>query len=191
MAANSQENLTDEELLKSACAGNEAAFMEIYRRHRESVARSIYRVLHNSDQIEDITQEVFLSLIKNADRYDASRASLRSYLIAAARNLALYHLRKYRKEIYFDNLPEDKHSVSEKGQLDELLDEEISNELGKVVDNLPPIYRNTIMLYFQGSKIADIAEQQQENVATVKTRLLRAREQIYKHLAPYFSIFDK
>ena len=86
--------MTDERLLKRASRGDEAAFLLLYERHRDAVYRFAYRMLGRAALAEDVTHDCFLSLIKQPARFDPSRAvRLRTYLYAAARNLAMKHFR--------------------------------------------------------------------------------------------------
>ena len=86
--------MTDEELLTEASRGDEAAFVELYRRHRDAVFRFAYRVLGSIEPAEDIAHDCFLSLIQQPHRFDPARGSLRTYLFGAARNLAMKHFRR-------------------------------------------------------------------------------------------------
>ena len=92
-------SMTDEQLLKRASRGDEAAFLLLYERHREAVFRFAYRMLGDSAQAEDITQECFLSLVRRPDSFDETRAKLRTYLLGATRNLSLKSLRRKGRKV--------------------------------------------------------------------------------------------
>jgi len=80
---------TDERLLEKAAHGETAAFQVLYERYRDPIFRFAYRLLGSVEAAEDVTHDCFLSLIKEPGRFDSSRASLRTYIYAAARNLAV------------------------------------------------------------------------------------------------------
>jgi RNA polymerase sigma-70 factor (ECF subfamily) len=82
--------ITDEGLLKRMIAGDEGAFTLIYRRRHPSIYRFALRMSGNRAIAEDVTQEVFVALIKDAKRFDASRGSFAAFLFGIARN----HLHK-------------------------------------------------------------------------------------------------
>jgi len=88
--------MTDERLLEQAASGDETAFAVIYERHRGLVFRFAYRLSQSREMAEEITHDCFLSLIKEPRRFKTreQRASLRTYLCAAARNLAFKRLRR-------------------------------------------------------------------------------------------------
>ena len=81
---------SDSELLLRSEAGSEAAFLELYRRHQGAVYRFALMMSGSASAAEDVTQEVFVVLMRGRTRFDASRGSLRSFLIGVARN----HVRK-------------------------------------------------------------------------------------------------
>ena len=82
--------LTDEALLEKMVAGNEEAFTLIYRRRHPSVYRFALRMSGNRAIAEDVTQEVFVALIRDVKRFDPARGSFAAFLFGIARN----HLHK-------------------------------------------------------------------------------------------------
>ena len=90
------------ELLLKAARGDEAAFLLLYERHRTPVFRFACRMLGSAQLAEDVTQECFLSILRRPEAFRAERASLRTYLCAIARHLALKQLRKRGQETVVD-----------------------------------------------------------------------------------------
>ncbi len=90
-------------LLRAARAGDEAAFVILFRIHRDPVYRFAYRLPGSAEGAEDVTQECFLGLLGSLRRYDSARASLRTYLLASVRNLALKQLRRRRPEVAIED----------------------------------------------------------------------------------------
>jgi RNA polymerase sigma-70 factor, ECF subfamily len=82
--------LTDDGLLRRMMAGDEDAFTLLYRRRHPSIFRFALHMSGNVAVAEDVTQEVFMTLIRDARRFDPSRGSLGGFLLGVARN----HLRK-------------------------------------------------------------------------------------------------
>jgi RNA polymerase sigma-70 factor, ECF subfamily len=82
--------LTDEALLERMTAGDEEAFTLLYRRRHPSVYRFVLRMSGNRAIAEDVTQEVFLALIRDSRRFDPARGSFAAFLFGIARN----HLHK-------------------------------------------------------------------------------------------------
>jgi RNA polymerase sigma-70 factor (ECF subfamily) len=141
--------MTDERLLEQAASGDETAFASLYERHRSLVFRFAYRLTQSKESAEEITHDCFLSLIKEPRRFKADRgkASLRTYLCAAARNLAFKRLRRAGVETTIDAPPEQLAATEEQEPLRLLLDAEISDAVRKAVGELPPLQREALILF--------------------------------------------
>jgi RNA polymerase sigma-70 factor (ECF subfamily) len=175
---------TDELLLERAGAGDQAAFIELYERHRAAVFRFSYRLSGSVEGAEDITHDCFLSLIKKPANFERDRASLRTYLLSAARNLWLKQLRTLGRESAIDEF-EEKRSF-EKEPLDLLLDDELCLKVQQAVSNLPPLQREALVLFeYEGLALSEIASMIGTDVGAVKSRIYRARERLRNSLRPY------
>ncbi|MDX6696053.1 MAG: polymerase sigma-70 factor, subfamily [Blastocatellia bacterium] len=180
--------MTDERLLTRASRGDEAAFLLLYERHRDAVFRFAYRLLGSTGLAEDITQDCFLSLLRQPTRFDASRASLRTYLLAAARNLSFKQFRNAGNDVAVEELAEELRTPEGSEPLRRLLDEELSNEVRRAVESLPPLQREAVILFeFEELSLAEIAEVVGAETGTVKARLHRARQRLKRILAPYLN----
>ena len=179
--------MTDERLLKRASRGDEAAFLLLYERHRDAVFRFAYRMLGSVALAEDVAQDCFLGLIKQPERFDPARgAALRTYLYAAARNLAMKHFRRQGHEATIEELIEEPRAPASQEPLGQLLDKELSREVRKVIDDLPPMQREALILFeYEELSLAEIALIVGADVGTVKARLHRARQRLRRSLAPY------
>ncbi|MGB7924091.1 MAG: RNA polymerase sigma factor [Pyrinomonadaceae bacterium] len=182
------DSMTDERLLKRASRGDEAAFLLLYERHRDAVFRFAYRLLGSTALAEDVAHDCFLSLIKQPERFDPSRAvQLRTYLYAAARNLAMKHFRRQGREAAADELPEEPRAPSTEEPLRRLLDAELSSEVRRAVEELSPLQREALILFeYEELSLAEIAAIVGADIGTVKARLSRARQRLRRSLAPYF-----
>ena len=182
------ERTTDEVLLRRAGEGDQAAFLELYDRHREPIYRFAYRVLGEVDIAEDVTHDCFLSLIRKPENFRPGRASLRTYLFAAARNLALKHFRSTGRETGLDEMAEEPQLPQRHGPLRKLLDEELASEVRRAVFSLPPMQREALILFeYEGLSLAEIAEITDADVGAIKGRLYRARGQLKELLRPYLN----
>lgn len=180
------ERTTDEALLKRAGEGDQAAFLELYDRHRQPIFRFAYRLLGEVDIAEDVTHDCFLSLIRKPENFRSERASLRTYLFAAARNLALKHFRNSGRETGLDEITEEPQLSPRHEPLRKLLDEELAAEVRKAVFSLPPLQREALVLFeYEGLSLNEIAEITGADVGAVKGRLYRARERLKSVLRPY------
>ncbi len=79
-------DLTDEDLLKLVITGNEDAFTILYRRRQGMIYRFALQMTGSRTKAEDVTQDTFMVLIQQAERFDAALGLLSSYLYGIARN---------------------------------------------------------------------------------------------------------
>lgn len=179
------ERTTDEVLLEKAGAGDQAAFLELYQRYREPIFRFAYRLLGSVENAEDITHDCFLSLIRKPENFRPDRASLKTYLYAAARNLTLKNFRDQGRETGLDEVAEPKDS-SRRAPLRRLLDEELAAHVREAVFSLPPLQRESLILFeYEGLSLSEVAAIAGTDVGAVKARLYRAREGLRRILRPY------
>jgi len=98
---------TDERLLEKAANGETAAFQILYERYRDPIFRFAYRMLGSAEAAEDVAHDCFLSLIKEPGRFDSEKASLRTYLYAAARNQAVRRYQNFSRESALDDFSDE------------------------------------------------------------------------------------
>ena len=181
------DNEAEADLLLRASHGDEGAFLRIYERHRTPIFRFAARLLGSTTLAEDVTQECFLSAIRKPGMYQPERASLRTYLCAAARHLAFRQLRRQGVEVTADAIPDDPSGPSAAAEpLQRLIDEEAQDAVRRAVEALPPLQREALVLFeYEEMSLADIASVAGCDVGTVKSRLHRARESLRRALRPW------
>ena len=186
-----QDGAAEAELLLKAGRGDEAAFLLLYERHRTPVFRFACRMLGSAQQAEDVTQECFLSILRRPEAFRAERASLRTYLCAIARHLALKQLRKRGQETLVDDPPEEAPRGAAgraRCRCSAVIEAEAAEAVRSAVEALPPLQREAVVLFeYQEMSLADIAAVCDVDVGTVKSRLHRARERLRRTLAPFLA----
>ena len=159
------------------------AFEQLYDRHSRIVYALVLRIVQQASTAEEVVQDVFLQLWRNASRYDARRGPFVPWLMAVARNRALDHLRlkserQRRREDQTEELP----PVIDFPQFEKALDEKRRAErVRAVMGSLNPQQKKAIELaYFEGLSHTEIAETLKEPLGTVKSwirnGLLRLKE---------------
>lgn len=180
---------TDEQLLERASSGDEAAFQVLYSRYRDLIFRFAFRLVGSAAAAEDVTHDCFLTLIRQPDRFNAERASFRTYLYAVARNLSLKNFNNSRRESPLSDLEEEPPVAERQQPVRQLLDRELSAEVQQAIANLPPLQREALILFeYEELSLAEIAAIVDADVGTVKGRLFRARARLRQELAEYFNI---
>ena len=173
--------------MSKAGKGDQAAFLELYERYREPIFRFAYRLLGSVEIAEDVTHDCFLSLIRKPENFRPERASLKTYLYAAARNLALKHFRDHGRETGLEEVAEEPKDSSKRGPLRRLLDEELATQVREAVFSLPPLQREALILFeYEGLSLSEVAEVAGTDVGAIKARLYRAREGLRRMLRTYF-----
>jgi len=160
----------------------------LYDRHRQPIFRFAYRLIGEVDIAEDVTHDCFLGLIRKPENFRPDRASLITYLFAAARNLALKHFRNSSREAGLDELTEEPQLSPRHEPLRQLLDEELAAEIRRAVFSLAPLQREALILFeYEGLSLNEIAEITGTDTGAVKSRLYRARERLKSMLRPYLA----
>lgn len=181
------ELLSDTELLRLMAAGDEPAFVTLYRRHQGPIYRFALLMSGAANIAEEVTQEVFLGMIQEPHRYDSSRASLAAYLFGVARNHVLRLLRRERRLVQLpDEAHEEMQAASFIAQEDPFGDcnrAEVISLVRQAVLSLPPRYREVVVLCdFQELSSVDAAVALDCPVGTVNSRLHRAHSLLLKKL---------
>jgi RNA polymerase sigma-70 factor (ECF subfamily) len=164
---------SDEELLESALDGNQDSFTALYRRRNGPVYRFALHMSADPAVAEDVTQEVFLALLENGQRFDAARGTLLSFLYGIARHLVLRRLAKQR--------PGDAETAAEEfaaddDLLDDLTRRETIEQVRRAVLSLPPGYREVVVLCdLESASYEEAAVALDCPVGTVRSRLSRGR----------------
>jgi len=162
----------ESELLLKAARGDEPAFLLLYERHRTPVFRFACRMLGSSPLAEDVTQECFLAVLRRPEAFRAERASLRTYLCAIARHLALKQLRKRGEETTVDDAPDDAAQSNGNDPLGVVLQQEAAEAVRQAVAALPPLQREAVVLFeYQEMSLADIA-----GIKTLKRKIEKHAE---------------
>ena len=155
----------------------DAEFQAVFDQHKDAVYRFVWRMSRSPAAAEDITQDVFVGLLRYPGRFDPARGTLRAFLLGIARNLALKH---WRKEHRFE--PLDDEAVAESVDLER---GDVGDMVGRAVRALRPLQREVVILAeYEGLTLAEVARAVDADVGTVKSRLHRARENLRRMLAP-------
>ena len=165
---------TDQELLKATLGGDEEAFVEIYRRHRDRVYRFACRMTGSAEVARDVTHACFASLLETPSRFDG-RVGLGTYLCAAARNQSLRHAGRAWRERPTGSSP-DLRPGGGPSPLEVLLEDERARIVREALSGLAPLHREVLILVeYEDLDLATVAQIVGAEVGAVKVRLHRAR----------------
>jgi RNA polymerase sigma-70 factor, ECF subfamily len=97
----------DDLLLRRAGKGDEDSFLVLYRQHQAALYRFALRMTRNAWAAEEIVQDVFMTLMRDPQKYDATRGTLGGFLYGIARNRVMKHLERLPREIPLEEKKED------------------------------------------------------------------------------------
>jgi RNA polymerase sigma-70 factor, ECF subfamily len=166
----------DEVLLERMRSGDEGAFVALYRRRQGAIYRFAFHMTGSATTAEDVTQDVFVALIRKDCGFDPARGTLSGYLFGIARKLVLRHLERNRP-IAESADPEQamEFAVTSDPMLDLLRTEGI-DQLRRAVQALPKRYREVVVLCdLEEMDYVVAAEALDCPVGTIRSRLHRAR----------------
>ena len=172
---------TDYELLQRMKTGDEEAFVALYRRRQGNVYRFALRMCGSESIAEDVTQEVFMVLMREAEKFDARRAQLTTWLIGIARNQVLKQLERERRWVSLTNAGNDDDEARDfvfqgADPLAAFAHKLTVEKVRQAVLTLPPHYREVVVLCeFQEMSYAETADVLGCAIGTVRSRLHRGK----------------
>jgi RNA polymerase sigma-70 factor (ECF subfamily) len=193
----------DIELMRRLCTGDEGAFLEFYRRHQGGIYRYAVHMTGRPEAAADIVQETFLTLIRQAGKFDEEKGAPGAFLYGIARN----HVRKlHEKESRYVTLGDETSggsmgsgvagnhngtaryaSMPGDGEtvLEGLERAEVIQRLRDAVLTLPEHYREPVTLCdLEGKSYEEASTLLACPVGTVRSRLNRARSILLEKLRP-------
>jgi RNA polymerase sigma-70 factor (ECF subfamily) len=182
--------IQDGQLLRMMQLGDEDAFTTLYRRRQGGIYRFVLEMSGSPSLAEDVTQEVFMALIRDNRGYDPSRGSLGAYLLGMARHHALRLIKRDRTYV---SISQTRDGSWDSGDLAPLSPENPHSEMSRresihwvqqAILSLPEHYREAVV-------VCDLNEMSYEDAAsvlgcsvgTVRSRLHRGRALLIQKLA--------
>ncbi len=176
-----ENQLSDRDLLAMCQSGNESGFAQLYHRYAKKIFNSIYRILSNQEESEDILQETFVEFFSKSDKWHAV-LNVEAWLRRMGVNKAISLLRKNKQY----HTPIDDLEIRDEGE-DELLEKEWREcrltDLESVIDQLTGIPKMIINLYlFEDMSHDEVAESLGMTAVAVRSQYHRAKKKIYEQL---------
>lgn len=175
------ENISDKELLERCRSGDNVGYSLLYQRYSKSVFNSIFRLVNERQEAEDILQEVFLKAFSEIKSLKNSE-SFGGWIKRIAINHSLNFLRK--RKIYFTEIEDDKMLDIQDDEWKETLKKESRvQELQNAIDELPLQTRTIVNLFlFEEMPQEEIAKVLDIPPGTVRSYYHRAKKKIFEKL---------
>lgn len=168
----------DEEVVAAIRAGDRDAFTLAFRQHHLDVYRFARHMSGDAAVADDVTQEAFLALMRHPDRFDATRGSLRAYLLGIARHVLASRLRERRWWGDADDAMSDVAAPDDDPHETLCRAQDVAR-VQAAVAMLAPAFRDTLVLCdLLGLSYEDAAASLACPIGTVRSRLHRARQQV-------------
>lgn len=164
---------TDEKLIQELLQGNESAMEILVKRYYDLVHSFIYRNTSDYNIAYDITQDVFIKMMKNIDKYQIENGKFKSWLLKIAVNTTKDY---FRTNIYKQRTQS--HDISNQeiedttNVVDILSKKEEAIKIKEAIENLPKLQKEAVILkYYNDLKIKEISYITGKNENTIKSRL--------------------
>ncbi|MBX2975510.1 MAG: sigma-70 family RNA polymerase sigma factor [Ignavibacteriaceae bacterium] len=173
----------DFSLIKRFNNGDETALRTLVSRHKDKVRNLIYLTLGNTDAIDDISQDVFVSVYRKLKTF-RFESQFTTWLYRITVNKCRDHLRKIKIRSIFSPFTNEEDTLIAPEQLPD--DFDIKIIVRQAIAKLPEKLKVPLILKdFDGLSYQEISETMGVEIGTIKSRIFRAREGLKKILAPY------
>jgi RNA polymerase sigma-70 factor (ECF subfamily) len=178
----------DRALVRRMAAGDQAALGALYDRYAGVLHALAVRVTGDADDAEEVVEETFWQAWRQAERYEAARGGISTWLLTICRSRAVDRLRARRRvrEERLDDLPEPAPGEADPNAtpLESAEADEVRRIVARVLAGLPAEQRETLeMAYFRGMSQSEIAAATGQPLGTVKTRARLALRKLRDALA--------
>jgi len=185
-----QSRVEDSRLIRDALAGDDSAYAKLMRKYHDAIFSFVHRMVHDREQVEDLTQEAFIKAFSSLKNFNEEFA-FSTWLYKIATNNCIDFIRKRKLQMYSIDkpieskdsdyvfeLPDDSYEADK-----ELISDQRAVLLRQAIDQLPEKYRRVIMLrHSDEQSYEEIAAALKLPIGTVKAHIFRARELLYKQL---------
>jgi RNA polymerase sigma-70 factor (ECF subfamily) len=174
----------DHRLIAECLRGRTAAFTELVRRYQDRLFNTVYRLVDNVEDAQDVVQETFLNAYQSLDSFKGDSLFF-TWLYRIAVNTAISHKRKHRVALSIDggrngegtHEPLDASEFSQPGHALEQAEQE--RKIQDALNRLSPEHRAVLILKdMDGQKYAAMAKILQVPIGTIRSRLSRARMEL-------------
>ncbi len=180
----------DSTLIRQALKGDNRAYKKLMTKYHDAIHNFIYRMVHDREQVEDLTQEAFIKAFSSLKSFNEEYA-FSTWLYKIATNNCIDYIRRRKLQMYSIDKPiESRDSTiafelpDDSGEADQgLIIDQRARLLREAISQLPEKYRLVIHLrHAEEKSYEEIAKILHLPIGTVKAHIFRAREILYKQL---------
>jgi RNA polymerase sigma-70 factor (ECF subfamily) len=168
-------------IIKKFIGGDNSSFQILVKKHREKVRNIVYLTMSSSNMVDDITQEVFITIYRKL-KFFRFESQFTTWLYRITVNKCKDYLRKMNVRKIFTPIKDNEDFAFTESSLEE---DDISKIVMEAVSKLPVKLRMPLLLKdIEGFSYQEIAETLECEMGTVKSRIFRAREKLKTILQP-------
>lgn len=177
-----EEHDDDYRLIEEFNGGKKSAYSQLVLKHREKVRNLIYLTLGDAEYVDDILQDVFISVYHKLDNF-RFQSKFTTWLYRVTVNKCKDYLRKKKVRSIFVPIKESEHELRTSGKQENV---DIPHIVRGAIEKLPDKLKEPLVLRdIDGMSYKEIADKLECEVGTVKSRIFRARENLRFILEPY------
>ncbi len=178
--------MDDAYIIRQIKQGDIEAFSILVEKYHRHLLNFVFRLVRDQDIVEDIGQEVFLSVYKSLRDFDEGRGTpFSAWLFITARNRCISELRSRtgKDKISIEDI--DLRS-KERSPEELLIGNEERNAIESSLEQLPEPYKSALLNSMRGDSLDEIATRENVSLGTIKSRLFRARKKMKLLLGEYY-----
>ncbi len=180
----------DSKLIKAAIRGDQASYRLLMQKYHDQVYHLLYRMVHDKDEVIDLTQEAFIKAFQSLKNFNEEFA-FSTWLFKIATNNCIDYIRKKKLATFSIDKPIESKEGDFQFEIPdssyepdkELIEGQKSKLLNDAIESLPDKYRQVILMrHSDDMDYQEIADKLKLPLGTVKAHIFRAREILYKKL---------
>ena len=171
--------LDDNELVSRVVSGDLRAFNLLVEQYQRLVFHVVGKMIDNQQDVEDVCQEVFIKVYRGLHLF-GFRSKLSTWIASIAYLSSVNHLKKAKKyPLSFEQPDLEKFTLADGDLVEELTQKNLTTNIHKMVDRLPPLYKVLVNLYhFHGFSYLEMVKITGIPEGTIKSYLFRARKML-------------
>ncbi len=167
---------------------DEKAFRQLVEEYQQMVFRTCMGIVHNADDADDVTQEVFIEAFNSIDKFRAD-SKISTWLYRIAMNKSLNFIRDHKRSKFFQSIglkstpdiPDEDHNFDQ--PFEALQQQQRKKIMDAAIDSLPENQRTAFVLHkFDDLAYKEIAEIMGISLSSVESLIFRAKQNLQKKL---------
>ena len=190
--------MTEKELIQKVIQKDQNAFSQLVKEHKSLVFNTAMGFVHNKQNAEDITQDVFVKMWTSIDTFKGD-SKLSTWLYRITVNISINYINKNKIKKLFNNIDDNESENGNKSEINDkttdsadqnFTQKEHSKALKLAINSLPKRQKTAFVLNkYEDLSYKDISEIMELSISSVESLLHRAKKNLQKKLLNYYKEF--